>query len=84
MSHHHLHFGCDEALAKLHHFVDEELHGGEVVAMLTHLEGCDSCAQEVDVIAKLKCVVREACVEVAPDHLRARIAAMTVGGAELA
>jgi mycothiol system anti-sigma-R factor len=81
MSHILGHLKCEEALTKLHHFIDDELHAGEVSAMLMHLEGCDECAHEADVIAKLKCVVREACAEVAPDHLRDRIGALRVARA---
>jgi mycothiol system anti-sigma-R factor len=76
------HLKCDEFLSKLHRFIDDELHAGETTAMLMHLEGCDSCAHEADVISRLKCIVREACAEVAPDHLRDRIAGLRV--AELA
>ncbi|MDR2348099.1 MAG: zf-HC2 domain-containing protein [Bifidobacteriaceae bacterium] len=73
MNHHPTHWKCEEALLKLHRFIDDELHAAEVTAMLMHLEGCDSCSHEADVISRLKDAVRQACVEVAPDHLRSRI-----------
>jgi mycothiol system anti-sigma-R factor len=66
-------FKCEEALARLHHFIDDELHAGEIAAMLEHLDGCDSCAHEADMHSRLKAMVREACAEVAPDHLKQRI-----------
>ncbi|MDR2252992.1 MAG: mycothiol system anti-sigma-R factor [Bifidobacteriaceae bacterium] len=68
-------FHCDDFLSKLHRFIDDELHAGELTAVLLHLEGCDSCAHEADVHLRLKSMVKIACAEVAPDHLRERIAA---------
>ncbi|MDR3359890.1 MAG: zf-HC2 domain-containing protein, partial [Bifidobacteriaceae bacterium] len=40
------HWRCEEALAKVHHFIDDELGAGEIAAMLEHLDGCDSCSHE--------------------------------------
>ncbi|MDR1393924.1 MAG: mycothiol system anti-sigma-R factor [Bifidobacteriaceae bacterium] len=64
------HWKCEEALDKLHHFLDQQLSAVETEAMLLHLEGCDSCAHEADVHSRIKDLVKRACAEVAPDHLR--------------
>ncbi|MDR2380858.1 MAG: mycothiol system anti-sigma-R factor [Bifidobacteriaceae bacterium] len=66
-------FLCEEVVARVHRFIDDELHGGELIAMLQHLEGCESCSHEADVHIRLKGLVRRACTEAAPDHLRHRI-----------
>ncbi|MDR2453110.1 MAG: zf-HC2 domain-containing protein [Bifidobacteriaceae bacterium] len=74
MRHHTGHWECERALEKLHHFIDDELEAAEVAAMIMHLDGCDSCSHEADVVGRLKAAVKQACSEVAPDHLKARVA----------
>jgi anti-sigma factor (TIGR02949 family) len=69
------HFDCEDALPLLYHFIDDELSRHELEAMRDHLEGCDNCCYEAEVRIKLKGVVREACVEAAPSHLKERVAA---------
>jgi mycothiol system anti-sigma-R factor len=72
------HMKCEDALEKLHHFLDDELHATEIADMVLHLDGCDGCTHEAEVISRLKSIVREACAEVAPAHLRERIAELNV------
>ncbi|MDR0365858.1 MAG: mycothiol system anti-sigma-R factor [Bifidobacteriaceae bacterium] len=79
-------FECEDALPRLYHFIDEELSYHELEAMRDHLDGCDNCSYEAEVRVKLKSVIREACLEAAPTHLRdkvsARIAEMRASMAE--
>ncbi|MDR1188534.1 MAG: mycothiol system anti-sigma-R factor [Bifidobacteriaceae bacterium] len=81
-------FGCEEALPRLYQFIDEELSERELEAMRDHLDGCDNCAYEHEVRSKLKTVVREACLDVAPPSLRdkvvGRLAELRSAQAELA
>ncbi|MDR2379115.1 MAG: mycothiol system anti-sigma-R factor [Bifidobacteriaceae bacterium] len=67
------HFDCEEALPRLYQFIDEELAAHELEAMRDHLDGCDNCAYEHEVRSKLKNIIREACLEVAPPSLRERV-----------
>ncbi|MDR1635106.1 MAG: mycothiol system anti-sigma-R factor [Bifidobacteriaceae bacterium] len=71
-------FACEDALPRLHQFIDEELSVLELDAMRDHLDGCDNCAHEHEVRTKLKSVVRRACRDVAPLSLRSKVAARLV------
>jgi mycothiol system anti-sigma-R factor len=66
-------FDCEEALPRLYRFIDEELSMHELEAMRDHLDGCDNCAYEHEVRTKLKSVIREACLEMAPQSLRDKV-----------
>jgi mycothiol system anti-sigma-R factor len=65
--------GCEEALERLHQFIDRELEEHELEAMRDHLDGCDNCAHEHEIRVKFKSMIREACLEVAPPSLRERV-----------
>ncbi|MDR0591675.1 MAG: mycothiol system anti-sigma-R factor [Bifidobacteriaceae bacterium] len=81
-------FDCEEALPRLYQFIDAELAIHELEAMRDHLDGCDNCAYEHEVRSKLKRIIREACLEVAPPSLRdkvvGRLAQLRAASAEAA
>jgi mycothiol system anti-sigma-R factor len=68
-------FSCEDALPRLYHYIDKELSLDELQAVSDHLNGCGSCAYEAGVRLKLKQIVREACLEAAPQSLKDRVAA---------
>ena len=65
---------CDQAMDKLHEFVDRELTEREVLEVRRHLEDCPPCQRHFDFEGRMKLLVhRKACPERAPEQLLARI-----------
>jgi mycothiol system anti-sigma-R factor len=70
----HEHEGCDEALAELYTFLDNELTVEMRVRIERHLNDCSPCLEAFDFEAELRQVVRHRCRDQVPEGLRLRIA----------
>ena len=64
---------CEEALDKLHRFLDGELDEAHVETISAHLAQCYPCAERKHFEEQLRAIVRERCVEKAPQSLYVRI-----------
>ena len=65
---------CDQAMERLHQYVDRELTVVELSEVRTHLEDCPPCQRHFDFEERLKVLVhRNACPEKAPSQLLTRI-----------
>lgn len=72
---------CNKVVEELFTFLDGELTASRRVQITKHLDGCPPCHEVVDFHAELKITISNKCREVAPDHLRQRIAeALGLGG----
>jgi mycothiol system anti-sigma-R factor len=68
---------CQEYLAEVHEFLDDELGGERRTVVQLHLERCGSCLDAYDFEAELRVVVSSCCREQElPQGLRDRIAAL--------
>lgn len=73
MSHSH---ECDAVIAKLYEFLDGECCEELEDEIRSHLDICDHCAEDAEVVLALKALVKRCCCqESAPASLRARITA---------
>lgn len=65
---------CATILAHLHEFLDHELEGEAYDAIRAHLDACENCLGDFDVVFALKEVVSRCCrAEKAPQQLRVTI-----------
>ncbi len=65
---------CSVVLAKVHRFLDGELSEGDADQLRLHIDACEHCLDEVDVVATMKALVKRCCQDQhAPDSLRSRI-----------
>lgn len=64
---------CAEVLSHLFQYVDNELEDDPRTRYQMHLERCNYCRNIADVERHLRGLVRSACAEQAPSHLRTRI-----------
>lgn len=68
------HLNCADVARRVHEFLDKELPEADADDLRAHLDACEQCLDEVDVVAALKALVRRSCEGAhAPDALRFRI-----------
>lgn len=67
--------GCDDVMADVWRFLDDELDPERRAAVQRHLDECSPCLEEAGIDSKLKALLARKCGgDRAPDDLRARIA----------
>ncbi|WP_432557932.1 mycothiol system anti-sigma-R factor [Granulicoccus sp. GXG6511] len=66
---------CSEILGRMHEFLDHELDGTTAAdAIRAHLDACEHCLDDYDVVFALKQLVSRCCrAEKAPQQLRVTI-----------
>lgn len=64
---------CQEALAKLHMFIDSEIASADCDQVQQHLDDCGDCMDEFAVEKLVKALVLRSCHETAPSVLRERV-----------
>ena len=65
---------CADVARLLHAFLDHELTDADEHGLRLHIDACEQCLDEVDIVAALKTIVRRSCGQAhAPDSLRLRI-----------
>ena len=64
---------CREALEQLELLLDGELPGHRVAEVREHLTACYPCTDRASFEEQLRAIVRQGCVEHAPDSLVQRI-----------
>lgn len=70
----HEHVNCSDVARRVHAFLDGELPETDADDLRAHIDACEQCLDEVDVVAALKALVRRSCEGThAPDALRLRI-----------
>jgi anti-sigma factor (TIGR02949 family) len=67
---------CEEALGKLHSYIDGEMSDAELGAMREHLQRCSPCGDAKDFEAALQTVVSSKCAEKIPEALKLRLLGM--------
>lgn len=68
------HVNCGDVARRVHEFLDGELLEADADELRAHIDACEQCLDEVDVVAALKALVRRSCEGAhAPDALRLRI-----------
>lgn len=76
---------CDEALANLYRYLDQEMEEVELTRIRVHLEDCTGCLDIYQFEERLKVVVRERLSEDVPaefiERLRAALASESAAGA---
>lgn len=66
--------GCDDILERIHLFLDHELDEASVEAIQAHLEACEHCMDDYDVVMAVKKLVNRCCrAQHAPPQLRVTI-----------
>lgn len=66
---------CDDAIHRVHHYLDGELTVWKRRAIARHLDECPPCAQGFDFEIEVRRLVATRCRDEAPADLRRRIAA---------
>ena len=65
---------CAYVVARVHRLLDGELGEAEADQLRHHIDACERCLDEADLMALLKSVVRRSCSScAAPETLRLRI-----------
>ncbi len=64
---------CQDALSKLHLFIDSEIASADCDQIESHLEACRDCMDEFTVEKLVKALVMRSCHETAPSVLRERV-----------
>lgn len=64
---------CAYVVARVHRLLDGELGEREADLLRHHIDACEHCLDEADLLALLKAVVRRSCACAAPETLRLRI-----------
>jgi mycothiol system anti-sigma-R factor len=64
---------CDEILARLVFFIDNELDEADCATIQQHLDDCGPCLADYDVERSVKALVARSCCETAPEELRERV-----------
>jgi mycothiol system anti-sigma-R factor len=66
---------CDQVMAQLYRYIDQDMSWEDLERMQAHLDVCLDCVYEMDAVDRLRRLLRRSCVERAPDELRRRVAA---------
>lgn len=66
---------CLESLRRLEAYLDGELEDLTKEQLRSHLATCGSCTDQADLSTQLRELVRQGCVDQAPQRLRGRILA---------
>lgn len=66
---------CERALRELELYLHRELCADDEGDIRAHLDGCDSCREELRVNSTLMIAVQRACRERAPETLRVQVIA---------
>lgn len=70
----HERLNCADVARRVHQFLDGELPDPDADDLRAHIDACEQCLDEIDVVAALKRLVRRSCEGThAPDALRLRI-----------
>jgi len=73
---------CDEALDRLHEYLDGELSPEQLTVLARHFDECWPCGERATFEQRLRIVVRYRCEETAPSELvervRARVREITI------
>ncbi len=64
---------CEEVLARMVFFVDNELDDADCATIQQHLDDCGPCLADFDVERSVKALVARSCCETAPEELRERV-----------
>jgi mycothiol system anti-sigma-R factor len=64
---------CEEILARMVFFVDNELDDADCATIQQHLDDCTPCLADFDVERAVKALVARSCCETAPEELRERV-----------
>ncbi len=71
---------CQDCVDRLYAFLDTELTEQELVAVRSHIAGCDDCGDSYTFEARFLDQLKRWCTAgVAPEDLRERVAAMLRG-----
>jgi len=65
---------CNDTLRELYQYLDGHLSDDDRAHIQHHLDDCSPCLEAFDFEAELRQVVRQRCVDQAPEDLRERIA----------
>ncbi len=72
---------CDDCLKRLYAFLDAELTEDEVLAVRSHIAGCEDCGDNFGFEKRFLEQLKEWCTSgVAPIDLRERVIALVRGG----
>ena len=74
---------CDEAIAELYLYLDNELDDVARSVLELHLQQCSPCLEAFDFQAQLQKLVSDKCRERVPDALRAKISDLLARGPQL-
>ena len=64
---------CDDALARLYEYLDQEMEDADASQIRAHLEECSGCNNRYDFEGRLKAVVRDRLSEEVPDDFISRL-----------
>lgn len=64
---------CEQALANLYLFIDQEIDTASCAEIQTHIEECTPCLGEYELERVVKSLVSRSCSEVAPEPLRDKV-----------
>ena len=73
---------CDDAVAELYRYLDDELSDSERHAIEDHLRECSPCLEAFDVEADLKRVVAAGARQPCPEALKAKLRELLSGPTE--
>lgn len=74
--------GCEEALGKIHEYIDGEMPDADLRAMKEHLQRCSPCEDAKDFEAALQTVISSRCAEKIPESLKSKLLDMVSGPAQ--
>ncbi|REK22920.1 MAG: mycothiol system anti-sigma-R factor [Actinobacteria bacterium] len=64
---------CDDALARLYEYLDNEMDDATAEGIRSHLDGCGGCHDRFDVERRLKVVVKQRLEEDVPQQFIAKL-----------
>ncbi|GAC1324817.1 MAG: hypothetical protein NVSMB16_17100 [Acidimicrobiales bacterium] len=64
---------CNEAVARLYHYLDGELTLERRAVIQRHLDECHNCIEAFEFEAELKVAISRGCRETVPEALRLRV-----------
>lgn len=65
---------CPEVLGHVHEFIDGEITETERILVVQHLDECQPCVQQFEVVRTVKALVHRSCgSQTAPERLRLEI-----------
>src|SRR5438270_609875 len=74
---------CRETLRRLDQYVDKQLTDAEVRELVTHLEGCSSCYQELELRRRLRARLKSAVSSSPSPYLQTKVLASVRSAADV-